>query len=108
MPDHSALPLDAYEAAQTAPADALVKVWRACEDGPSGLNLPECLSYALGLAAKQLGLVTSPSLDTESSGFDYATTEAAGAGLVRHRPGSWEAQHVTALVYPVDLIENGR
>lgn len=65
MPDTDRL--DAYKTAQEALASTLVQVWQACEaeqykftreDGSrvaAGLNLPECLSYALGLAAKRLG-----------------------------------------------------
>ena len=62
--------------------------WVVCErldagpiypGGPrAGVNLPELLSGALQALAAELG-----------------STEA----LVRHRPGSWEAEHVRALGY---------
>jgi len=95
---------DELRVATAALADALVRAWRACDtprrrpDGSTFAagNLPEQLSYALGLAAKRLGAL----------GDDDRTGEAAGALLVRHRPGSWEAQHVVALVLPPDLIDS--
>jgi hypothetical protein len=70
-------------------AGALQEVWRAC-DRVDGANLPEALSYALGIAAKRLaGATLAPDidggLDPAEAGFLY---EAAGELLVRHRPGS--------------------
>ena len=59
MPNDS----DTYTSAVRDLADALAEVWQACEAGYDhrrGLgtvgNLPEALSYALGLAAVTLGL----------------------------------------------------
>ena len=86
-------------------ANALEEVWRACEhlDGP---NLAETLSYALGTAAKRLAAdvtlgETAGGLEPDESG---SLCEAAGNLLVRHRPGSWEAEYVRRLVLPPELI----
>jgi hypothetical protein len=98
-----------YNDAVTELAHALVWVWTVCEslstdaDSPirSGANLPEALSYALGEAAVILGL------DRDDDGSPLEGTgawEAAGDGLVRHRPGSWEAGHVRPLTFAPDLI----
>ena len=95
----------AYDDALKALADALVRVWTVCEaatvEAGTGIrfggNLPEALSYALGLAAVDLDL------DLDDAGNPEDADLAAG-GLVRHRPGSWEAVHVRALVLPPDLI----
>jgi hypothetical protein len=91
-------------------AAALAQVWQACEAGYDHRrdlgtkgNLPEALSYALGLTAVTLGLDRDEQ-GTVIEGED-AQLMAAGA-LVRHRPGSWEADHVRALTYPPDLIEH--
>ena len=80
---------------------ALARIWAVCEqsagaqsNGP-GLNLPEALSYALGLAAQSLGLDPG-SIEDEESRNDVATE-----GLVRRRSGSWEAAAMRPLVYPV-------
>jgi hypothetical protein len=91
-------------------ADALADVWQACEAGydhQRGLgtvgNLPEALSYALGLAAVTLGL------DRDANGTLVDDQEAqlvAAEALVCHRPGSWEADHLRALTFPPDLIEH--
>ena len=66
-------------------------------------NLPEALSYALGLAAVTLGL------DRDDQGTRIegeAARLVAAEALVWHRPGSWEADHVRALTFPPDLIEH--
>jgi hypothetical protein len=94
-----------YDDALKALADALVQVWTVCEDAGveagSGVNfggnLPEALSYALGMAAVALGLDLDDSGNPEDADF-------AAEGLVRHRPGSWEAVHIRALVFPPDLL----
>ena len=104
MPENT----DTYESAVNDLASALADVWQACEAGYDpyrGLgtkgNLPEALSYALGLAAVTLGL------DRDANGTlvdgERAQLVAAEA-LVCHRPGSWEAEHVRALTFPPDLI----
>ena len=101
---------DALEKATKALTDALVQVWRACDrpvarpDGSTYAagNLPETLSYALGLAAKRLGAGTDD--EGRATGGEWAR-DVAGELLVRHRPGSWEAQHVIALVFPPGLID---
>ena len=95
----------AYDGALKKLADALVRVWAVCEDAGAeagtgisfGGNLPEALSYALGLAAVDLDL------DLDDAG-NPGNADFAAEGLVRHRPGSWEAVHVRALVFPPDLI----
>lgn len=120
----------AYEAAQKALAAALVQVWRACDDldyeltrddgstVAAGQNLPECLSYALGMAAKTIWRAQQADdagggrpvrvgfgLDDAGNRIDSEQIpDETGEILVRHRPGSWEAEHVLALVYPLDLI----
>lgn len=90
---------DHYAEAVDELAAALCRVWRACA-APGG-NLPEALSYALALAAREL------------AGDDQAAAACCGGAvdqdlatglLVRHRPGSWEAAHVVQLTYPVDLL----
>lgn len=102
---------DSYTAAVSDLARAIAGVWAVCEDGydhrrgiGTGGNLPEALSYALGLAAVTLGL------DRDENGVlidegEHAQSAAAEA-LVCHRPGSWEADHVRALTFPPDLIEH--
>jgi hypothetical protein len=94
-----------YDQAVGQLANALEGVWRACEhlDGP---NLAEALSYALGSAAKRLAADVTigenhGGLEAYESGCLY---EAAGNLLVRHRPGSWEAEHIRRLVFPPELI----
>ncbi len=91
-----------YDAAIEALAHALCEVWRSCEAVP-GPNLPEALSFALGLAARDLvrELATTDPLAPFGSEVDQ---ELAVGVLVRHRPGSWEATHVAQLTYPVDLL----
>ena len=99
-----------YTIAVAQLASALTEVWQACEAGYDhrrGLgavgNLPEALSYALGLAAVTLGL------DRDDEGTVIEGDEAllvAAEALVSHRPGSWEADHVRALTFPPDLIEH--
>jgi hypothetical protein len=86
-------------------AGALEEVWRACAK-VDGLNLPEALSYALGLSAKRLaGAVLASDADRGlEPGEAGVLCEAAGDLLVRHRPGSWEAEHVWRLVFPPDLV----
>jgi hypothetical protein len=106
MPDTT----DTYASAVRDLADALADVWQACEAGydhQRGLgsvgNLPEALSYALGLAAVTLGL------DRDAKGAVVDDQEAqlvAAEALVCHRPGCWEADHVRALTFPPDLIEH--
>jgi hypothetical protein len=101
---------DTYASAVRDLADALADVWQACEAGydhQRGLgtvgNLPEALSYALGLAAVTLGL------DRDANGTLVDDQEAqlvAAEALVCHRPGSWEADHLRALTFPPDLIEH--
>lgn len=106
MPNDS----DTYASAVRALGDALADVWQACEAGYDhrrGLgavgNLPEALSYALGLAAVTLGL------DRDAHGALVCDDEAqlvAAEALVSHRPGCWEADHVRALTFPPELIEH--
>jgi len=101
---------DDYTIAVANLASALAEVWQACEaryDHERGLasagNLPEALSYALGLAAVTLGL------DRDDDGTvieGEAAQRVAAEALVWHRPGSWEADHVRALTFPPDLIEH--
>jgi hypothetical protein len=98
----------AYDNALKNLANALVRVWTVCEDAGVeagtgirfGGNLPEALSYALGMAAASLGL------DRDDVG-NPEDTDFAAEDLVRHRPGSWEAEHVRALVFPPDLLRHG-
>jgi hypothetical protein len=106
MPENT----DPYRSAIDNLAKAITEAWRACEDGydhDRGLgakgNLPEALSYALGLAAVTLGL------DRDDDGVIVDGERAqvlAAEALVCHRPGSWEANHVRALTFPPDLIEH--
>jgi hypothetical protein len=109
LTDLSVLPTDdTYDAALNDLAHSLVRVWAICEAGydeDRGLgtigNLPEALSYALGLAAAALGL------DRDADGTlidDDRSRELAAEALVRHRPGSWEAEHVRTLTFPPYLI----
>jgi len=94
-------PVAAYRLAVEHLAAALVEVWAVCEQSAearsngTGLNLPEALSYALGLAAQSLGLDPGSIEDEENR------NDAATEGLVRHRSGSWEAAAMRPLVYPV-------
>jgi hypothetical protein len=80
---------------------ALARVGTVCEQSAearsneTGLNLPQALSYALGLAAQSLGLGPGP-IEAEENRNDTATE-----GLVRHRSGSWEPAAVRPLVFPV-------
>jgi hypothetical protein len=101
----------AYDAALHDLAHSLVRVWIICETagiGPDseisfGGNLPEALSCALGMTAVALGL------DRDEAGAlidDAYARGAAGDGLVRHRPGSWEATHVRALTFTPELISH--
>ncbi|HTU36675.1 MAG TPA: hypothetical protein VMF35_01595 [Acidimicrobiales bacterium] len=86
---------DTYARAVRDLADALANVWQACEAGydhQRGLgavgNLPEALSYALGLAAVTLGL------DRDVNGAlvcGHEAQQVAAEALVSHRPGCWEA-----------------
>jgi len=94
---------DDYTIAVANLASALAEVWQACEaryDHERGLasagNLPEALSYALGLDRDDDGTL----IDGE------AAQRVAAEALVWHRPGSWEADHVRALTLPPDLIEH--
>ena len=106
MPEHA----DTYTSAVADLARALARVWKTCDAGydrerhlGAGGNLPEALSYALGLAAVSLGL------DHDAEGIPISGERAqslAADALVCHRPGSWEAGHVRALTYPPDLIEH--
>jgi hypothetical protein len=109
LTDLSVLPADdTYDAALHDLAHSLVRMWAICEAGydeDRGLgaagNLPEALSYALGLAAVALGL------DRDANGNlieDDRSLDVAAGGLVRHRPGSWEAEHVRSLAFPPSLI----
>jgi hypothetical protein len=101
---------DTYTSAVAGLATALAKVWQTCEahyDHQRGLgaggNLPEALSYALGLAAVTLGL------DRDGHGTVVDGERArlvAAEALVCHRPGCWEADHVRSLTFPPDLIEH--
>lgn len=101
---------DNYTSAVRALASAIAEVWWVCEDGydrdrglGAGGNLPEALSYALGLAAVTLGL----DRDDNAARVDGERAQMAAAeGLVCHRPGSWEADHIRALTFPPDLIEH--
>lgn len=101
---------DTYKSAVADLATAIAAVWQACEDGydhhrgiGAAGNLPEALSYALGVAAVTLGL------DRDATGTvieEAWAQEVAAEALVCHRPGSWEAEHVRALTFPPDLIEH--
>ncbi len=99
---------DHYTSAVHDLAHALTEVWWVCQDGydpdeglGTGGNLPEALSYALGLAAVTLGL----DRDENAARVDGERARLLAAdGLVCHRPGSWEADHVRALTFPPDLI----
>jgi hypothetical protein len=89
-------------------ASAIAEVWHVCERGydrdrglGTGGNLPEALSYALGLAAVTLGLDRD---DNAARADGERAQTLAAEGLVCHRPGSWEADHVRALTFPPDLI----
>jgi hypothetical protein len=101
---HDSGPYDpdvAYRDAVDTLTDALVQVWVVCERNARatgtrhGTNLPEALSYALGLTANALGLDPGPIHS------DDTRHEAATEGLVRHRPGSWEAAAVRPLIFPI-------
>lgn len=89
-----------YRRAVDRLAGALVETYRACDE--AGSNLPEALSYALGLAAKRLGFDPGP--DAETAEGPAARWQAAGQRLVSQRPGCWEATHVAELVYDPGLI----
>lgn len=99
---------DNYSSAVRDLAHALTEVWWVCDDaydpeegrGP-GCNLAEALSYALGLAAVTLLL----DRDDNAARVDGEQAQVlAVEGLVCHRPGCWEAEHVRALTFPPDLI----
>lgn len=101
---------DTYQCAVSNLASAIADVWLACDAGydherrlGTAGNLPEALSYALGVAAVTLGLDRDDN-GTPTDG-DHARHVAACA-LVCHRPGCWEADHVRALVFPPELIEH--
>lgn len=99
-----------YDQAQDALVSALVGVWRTCEGLPytvrldsgttvnTGANLAECLSYALSAAAVAITKDLGGGVVDELRGDN-----PPGQLLVRHRPGSWEAQHVVALCDPFAL-----
>lgn len=102
---------DNYTSAVSDLARAIAGVWQVCEDRydhdrglGTGGNLPEALSYALGLAAVTLGL------DRDDDGVlieeGERAQQAAAEALVCHRSGSWEADHVRALTFPPDLIDH--
>jgi len=64
--------------------------------------VPENDTYdaALGMAAVALGLDLDDNGNPEDADF-------AAEGLVRQRPGSWEAGHLRALMYYPDMIPHG-
>jgi hypothetical protein len=84
LSEHLAMLSAAYAPAESTAHDdlvaAIVRALAECDErtarGPSSANLPEMLREALEEVADELGGVLR---------------------LVEHRPGSWEAQHVTAL-----------
>ena len=82
-------------------AAAVCRTWRACTS--AGGNLPEALSYALALAARELLADDDETAGLLACGFEM-DQDLATALLVRHRPGSWEAAHVVRLTYPVNLL----
>jgi hypothetical protein len=99
---------DNYTSAVRDLAHALAEVWWVCDNShdpdeglSTGGNLPEALSYALGLAAVTLGLDRD---DNAARADGERAQTLAAEGLVCHRPGSWEADHVRALTFPPDLI----
>jgi len=113
MTDLSVVPEnDTYDAALYDLAHALVRVWTICEaaevDEDSGIsfggNLPEALSYALGMATVALGLDRDEAGNLIDQGL---AREAAAEALVRHRAGSWEAEHIRALTYYPNMIPHG-
>lgn len=89
-------------------AQALLDVWNECEDHDAG-NLPESLSYALGVAAKTLVAAHFPNSNPDTWVELQASDEElmqrfAAELLVKHRPGYWEANHVRQLCYLVALV----
>ena len=93
-----------YESAVRDLAHALTEVWWICEDGydpgeglGTGGNLPGALSDALGLAAVTLGLDRN---DNAARVDGERAQMLAVEGLVCHRPGCREADHVRALTFP--------
>jgi hypothetical protein len=95
--EHHTEPI-AYEAVVEELAGALCRTWHAC--AVPGANLPEALSYALGLAARTL----AAEVDAGCPAADELDQELATAILVGQRPGSWEAAAVANLAYPVELL----
>lgn len=89
---------NAYEAVVEDLAGALCRTWHAC--AVPGANLPEALSYALGLAARTL----VAEIEAGRPAGNEADQELATAILVGQRPGSWEAAAVANLAYPVELL----
>lgn len=92
---------DDYHGAVADLGTALSRTWRACE--VAGTNLPEALSYALALAAREL-VHEAVGSDLLALGDHVLDQDLATGVLVLHRPGSWEATHVVELTYPVDLL----
>ena len=92
---------DHYTEAVEDLAAGLCEMWRACAG--TGGNLPEALSYALALAARELLEDDQETASALVCGFEMDQDLATGL-LVRHRPGSWEATHVVQLTYPLDLL----
>jgi hypothetical protein len=90
-------------AATEALAAALVAVWEECEKTPHGGNLAECLSVALGFAAKRL-TEDHPDQPPEPTGPAIYEYHLGTPILVKHRPGCWEAAHVLQLAYDPDLL----
>ena len=90
-----------YDTAMAHLAVALVETWHACE--ATGANLPEALSYALGLAARDLARAAGVVDPSASEGYEVDHELAVGV-LVSQRPGSWEATHVRDLTFPVELL----
>lgn len=94
---------DYHEATEDL-ASALCGMWHACE--VTGANLPEALSYALGLAAVAL-VHEATTADPHAFGGNDADQDLATGVLVAQRPGSWEAAHVVQLTYPLNLLAPG-
>ena len=92
---------DDYTEAVDELAAALCRTWWACET--TGANLPEALSYTLALAARELADDDEETADMLACGWKMDQDLATGL-LVRHRPGSWEADHVVQLTYMLDLL----